>query len=100
MIGTLPWMAELTNQPNRFLRVLTFTVTLIIDIILVMVPVIAWYTQSPTVFIGLILFLAGILVMSYRFGISNTQQVVSRTIVKSTSYIQALSEVFKRNLFL
>ncbi len=76
MIGTLPWMAELTNQPKPFLRVLTFTVTLIIDIILVMVPVIAWYTQSPTVFIGLILFLAGILVMSYRFGISNLNKLL------------------------
>ena len=71
MIGTLSWMAELTNQPKPFLRVLTFTVTLIVDIILVMAPVIAWYTQSVAVFIGLILFLAGILVMSYRCGISN-----------------------------
>ena len=71
MIGTLSWMAELTNQPKPFLRVLTFTVTLIVDIILVIAPVIAWYTQSLTVFIGLIFFLAGILVMSYRFGISN-----------------------------
>ena len=71
MIGTLSWMAELTNQPKPFLRVLTFTVTLIVDIILVIAPVIAWYTQSRTVFIGLIFFLAGILVMSYRFGISN-----------------------------
>ena len=71
MIGTLPWMAELTNQPKPFLRVLTFTVTLIVDIILVMAPVIAWYTQSIPVFMGLIFFLACILVMSYRWGINN-----------------------------
>jgi hypothetical protein len=71
MIGTLSWMAELTNQPKPFLRILTFTVTLIVDIILVMAPVIAWYTQSLTVFIGLILFLTGIFVMSYRYGTSN-----------------------------
>ena len=71
MIGTLSWMAELTNQPKPFLRILTFTVTLIVDIILVMVPVIVWYTQSLTVFIGLILSLTGVFVMSYRYGTSN-----------------------------
>ena len=71
MIGTLPWMAELTHQPKPFLRVLTFTVTLIVDIILIMTPIIAWYTKSPVLLIGLILFLACALVMSYRWGISN-----------------------------
>ena len=71
MIGTLPWMAELTHQPKPFLRVLTFTVTLIVDIILIMTPIIAWYTKSPVLLIGLILFLACALMMSYRWGISN-----------------------------
>ena len=42
MIGTLPWMAELTHQPKPILRVLTFTGTLIVDIALVLAPVIAW----------------------------------------------------------
>ena len=71
MIGTLSWMAELTHQPKPFLRILTFTVTLIIDIMLVMAPVIAWHTQSLVLFTGLILFLATVLVISYRCGISN-----------------------------
>ncbi len=71
MIGTLPWMAELTHQPKPFLRILTFTVTLIIDIILIIAPIIAWYTQSFIVFIGLVLVLASVLLMSYRWGISN-----------------------------
>ena len=71
MIGTLSWMAELTHQPKPFLRILTFTVTLIVDIILIMAPIIAWYTQSLVLFIGLILFLASVFVMSYRWGISN-----------------------------
>ena len=56
MIGTFSWMAELTQPPKPFLRILTFTVTLIIDIILIMVPIIAWYTQSLILFIGLIFF--------------------------------------------
>ena len=71
MIGTLPWMAELTHQPKPFLRILTFTVTLIIDIILIIAPIIAWYTENFAVFIGLTLLLASVLVMSYRWGISN-----------------------------
>ena len=71
MIGTLPWMAELTHSPKPFLRILTFTVTLIIDIILIIAPIIAWYTQNFAVFIGLILFLASVFVISYRWGIRN-----------------------------
>ena len=71
MIGTLSWMAELTQQPKPFLRILTFTVTLIVDIILIIAPIIAWYTENLMVLIVLIFFLAGVLVMSYRWGISN-----------------------------
>ena len=71
MIGTLPWMAELTHQPKPFLRILTFTVTLIIDIILIIAPVIAWYTQNFAILIGLTLFLASVFVMSYKWGTNN-----------------------------
>ena len=70
-VGTLPWMAELTHQPKPVLRVLTFTVTLIIDMLLVLAPVIAWYTESFIVFIGLMVFLIGVLAMSYRWGVGN-----------------------------
>ena len=76
MIGTLSWMAELTHQPKPFLRILTFTVTLIVDIILIMAPIIAWYTQSLILFIGLILFLASVFVMSYRWGIGNLSKLL------------------------
>ena len=76
MIGTLPWMAELTHQPKPVLRILTFTVTLIIDIILIIAPIIAWYTQNFAVLIGLILFLASVFVVSYRWGISNLSKLL------------------------
>ncbi len=76
MIGTLSWMAELTHQPKPFLRILTFTVTLIVDIILIMAPIIAWYTQSLVLFIGLILFLASVFVMCYKWGISNLSKLL------------------------
>ena len=75
-IGTLPWMAELTHQPKPFLRVITFTVTLIVDMGLVIAPVIAWYTESLVVFIGLVAILAGVFVMSYKWGIGNLRRLL------------------------
>ncbi len=71
MIGTFSWMAELTQHPKPFLRILTFTVTLIVDIILIMAPIIAWYTQNLIVLIAVILLLASAFVLSYKWGISN-----------------------------
>ena len=76
MIGTLPWMAELTHQPKPILRVLTFTGTLIVDIALVLAPVIAWYTESFVAFIGLVILLAGVFTISYRWGIGNLRRLL------------------------
>ena len=70
-IGTLPWMAELTHESKPILRVLTFTVTLIVDVVLVLAPVIAWYTESFIAFIGLVILLVGVFALSYRWGIGN-----------------------------
>ena len=75
-IGTLPWMAELTHQPKPILRVLTFTVTLIIDVALVLAPVIAWYTESVIAFVGLVILLAGVFGISYRWGIGNLRKLL------------------------
>ena len=70
-IGTLPWMAELTQQPKPLLRVITFTVILIVNVGLIIVLVIAWHTKSFVLFTGLILLLAVMFIVSYRWGISN-----------------------------
>ena len=43
-------MAELTNQPNPFLRVITFTLTFFLNIVFVILPMTVFYT------IGLIVF--------------------------------------------
>ena len=75
-IGTLPWMAELTHQPKPFLRVITFTVTLAVDMGLVIAPVIAWYTESLVLFIVLITILTGVFVMSYKWGIGNLRRLL------------------------
>ena len=75
-IGTLPWMAELTHQPKPFLRVITFTVTLAVDMGLVIAPVIAWYTESFVLFIVLVAILASVFVMSYRWGMGNLRSLL------------------------
>ena len=75
-IGTLPWIAELTHQPRPVLRVLTFTVVLIIDVALVLAPLIAWHTESFIAFIVLIILLAGVFAMSYRWGIGNLRRLL------------------------
>ncbi len=76
MIGTLPWMAELTHQPKPILRVLTFTGTLIIDVVFVIAPVIAWHTKNIAIFFALLILLAGVFVMSYRSGIGNLRKLL------------------------
>ena len=75
-IGTLPWMAELTQQPKPLLRVVTFAVTLVVDMGLVIAPVVAWYTESIVVFGGLIVVLAGVFVVSYKWGIGNLRKLL------------------------
>ena len=75
-IGTLPWMAELTQQPKSILRVVTFAVTLVVDMGLVIAPVVAWYTESIVVFGGLIVVLAGVFVVSYKWGIGNLRKLL------------------------
>lgn len=75
-IGTLPWMAELTHQPKPFLRVVTFAITLVVDMGLVIPLVIVWYTESIVLFVGLITILAGVFVVSYKWGIGNLRKLL------------------------
>ncbi len=75
-IGTLPWMAELTHQPKPLLRVLTFTVTLVIDVAFVIAPVIAWRTKSIALLFGLVVLFACVFVVSYRCGIGNLRKLL------------------------
>ena len=75
-VGTLPWMAELNHQPRPFLRVVTFAVILVVDMGLVIAPVIAWYAESIVLFVGLITLLAGVFVVSYKWGISNLRRLL------------------------
>ncbi len=75
-IGTLPWMAELTQQPKPVLRVITFTGILIFDVGLIIVPVIAWYTESFVLFTGLMLVLVVVFIVCYRWGINNLRKLL------------------------
>ena len=79
-VGTLSWMAELTTTLSKtrqpILRVLTFTVTLIIDVALVLAVVIAWYTGNLVVFVGLVILLVGVFGISYRWGVGNLRKLL------------------------
>ena len=79
-VGTLSWMAELTTTLSKtrkpILRVLTFTVTLIVDVTLVLAVVIAWYTGSLVVFVGLVILLVGVFGISYRWGVGNLRKLL------------------------
>lgn len=76
MVGTLPWMAELTHQPNPFLRVLTFTVTLFINIVFIILPIIALYTESVILFLGAIVCLAVVFLFCYKWGVGNLRRLL------------------------
>ena len=73
-VGTLPWMAELTHQPKPFLRVLTFTLTLFLDVAIVMLPIVAWHLPNLLIFCIIILLLAAMFVMLYSIGIRNLRK--------------------------
>lgn len=75
-VGTLPWMAELTQQPKPVLRVITFTGILIVDVGLIIVPVIAWYTGSFVLLSGVILVLVVVFIVSYRWGVNNLRKLL------------------------
>ena len=75
-VGTLPWMAELTHQPKPILRVVTFAVTFVVDIGLMVAPVIAWHIGNTVLLVGLTVILAGVFVVSYRCGVGNLRKLL------------------------
>lgn len=76
MMGTLPWMAELNQQPKPILRVMTFTITLFIDVAFVLLPIIAWYTRSTVLFFIFLVLIMGISVLLYRYGVGNLRKLL------------------------
>lgn len=77
MIGTLPWMTELTHQPKPILRVLTFTFTLFIDVIFVLAPIMVWHIKKRIVLMMvLVIILASVFVISYRYGVRNIRKLL------------------------
>ena len=75
-IGTLPWMAELTNQPKPLFRVITFTITLFFDIAIIIAPIVAWHSQNILIFLVSIILLATMFVMLYSFGVRNLSRLL------------------------
>lgn len=75
-IGTLPWMAELTHQPKPISRVLTFTITLFLDVVIIIAPIFAWYTQKILIYLTSIIFIAVMFVLLYNFGVGNLRRLL------------------------
>ena len=76
-VGTLPWMAELTNQRRPLLRVLTFTATLTANTLLVLIPVFAWRIKGLLVFIALIALSVGVFIAAYISGLGNLRKLLA-----------------------
>ncbi len=76
-VGTLPWMANLTDEPKPLLRGLTFLGTIIVDIGLVIISMIAFERPSIIWFVGLLVLLSGVFVISYRWGTNNLHKLLA-----------------------
>ena len=75
-IGTLPWMAELNPPSQPVLRVLTLTLTLFINAVLVALPVFVWQGGQLPMFAGLVVLLAIGFTVAYRYGIRNLRRLL------------------------
>ena len=76
-VGTLPWMANLVDEPKPLLRGLTFLFTIIVDIGLVIVSMIAFDLSSIAWFVGLLVLLSGVFAISYRWGTNNLHKLLA-----------------------
>ncbi len=75
-IGTLPWMAELANKPKPFLRVVTFTTTLFINVAFIIIPIIFWNMSNMGLFLISLSVLWGILAISYKVGVEYLRKLL------------------------
>lgn len=75
-IGTLPWMAELAFKPKPFLRVITFTTTLFVNVVFIIVPIIFWNMKNLGLFLISLSVLWGILAISFKVGVEYLRKLL------------------------
>ena len=76
-IGTLPWMAELTDAREPLLRFLTYMFAIFIDMVLVIAPMIAWHFAGVAWFVGIMVLCLGGFGIAYRVGVANLRKLLS-----------------------
>ena len=76
-IGTLPWMAELTDAREPLLRFLTYMLAIFIDMVLVIAPMIAWHFAGVAWFVGIMVLCLGGFGIAYRVGVANLRKLLS-----------------------
>lgn len=76
-IGTLPWMAELTDERKPVLRLFTYMFTMLTDMLLVIAPMIAWHFLGVAWFVGIMVLCFGCFGIAYRFGVGNLRKLLA-----------------------
>ncbi len=76
-VGTLPWMAELTDERKPVLRFFTFMFVILTDTVLVIAPMIAWHVAGVAWFVGIMVLCLGGLGLAYRLGVSNLRKLLA-----------------------
>lgn len=76
-IGTLPWMAELTDERKPVLRFFTYMFALLTDMLLVIAPMTAWHFLGVAWFVGIMVLCFGGFGIAYRFGVGNLRKLLA-----------------------
>ncbi len=76
-VGTLPWMAELPNARNPLLRFFTYIFAILIDMVLVIAPMLAWHLAGVAWFVGIMVLCLGGFGIAYRLGVRNLRKLLA-----------------------
>lgn len=76
-IGTLPWMAELTDERKPVLRFFTYMFAMLTDMLLVIAPMTAWHFLGVAWFVGIMGLCFGGFGIAYRFGVGNLRKLLA-----------------------
>lgn len=76
-IGTLPWMAELTDERKPVLRLFTYMFAMLTDMLLVIAPMTAWHFLGVAWFVGIMVLCFGGFGIAYRFGVGNLRKLLA-----------------------
>ena len=76
-VGTLPWMAEVTDTRKTLLRFFTYMFTIFVDMVLVIAPMIAWHFAGAAWFVGIMVLCLSGFGIAYRLGVGNLRKLLA-----------------------